>query len=80
MNNIQDMFKNAEEDVQNRLEGLPVFGSYKEILKQILNIDERVFEILFEILYDEDTEHANDYELDGIDLVAVHERLAQFQN
>jgi len=32
------------------------------------------------MLYDEDTEHASDYELDGIDLVAVHERLAQFQN
>ncbi|MCG2076155.1 hypothetical protein K4P40_11295 [Staphylococcus epidermidis] len=76
MKNLQNMFKNAEEDVQNRLEGLPVFGSYKEILKQILNIDERVFEML----YDEDTEHASDYELDGIDLVAVHERLAQFQN
>ncbi|HDY4438049.1 TPA: hypothetical protein RQS77_002609 [Staphylococcus aureus] len=76
MKNLQDMFKNAEEDVQNRLEGLPVFGSYKEILKQILNIDERVFEML----YDEDTENASDYELENVDLVAVHERLAQFQN
>lgn len=76
MKNLQDMFKIAEEDVQNRLEGLPVFGSYKEILKQILNIDERVFEML----YDEDTENASDYELDGIELVAVQERLAQFQN
>ena len=76
MKNLQDMFKNAEEDVQNRLEGLPVFGSYKEILKQILNIDERVFEML----YDEDTENSSDYELENVDLVAVHERLAQFQN
>lgn len=76
MKNLQDMFKNAEEDVQNRLEGLPVFGSYKEILKQILNIDERVFEML----YDEDTENASDYELENVDLLAVHERLAQFQN
>ncbi|MGK8594692.1 hypothetical protein [Staphylococcus aureus] len=76
MKNLQNMFKNAEEDVQNRLEGLPVFGSYKEILKQILNIDERVFEML----YDEDTENSSDYELENVDLVAVHERLAQFQN
>lgn len=76
MVSLQDMFKKAEENVQDRLDGLPVFGSYKEILKQILNIDNQVFEML----YDEDTEHASDYELDGIDLVAVHERLAQFQN
>ncbi|EZW47936.1 hypothetical protein U970_02674 [Staphylococcus aureus 56824-10] len=76
MKNLQDMFKKAEEDVQNRLDGLPVFGSYKEILKQILNIDERVFEML----YDEDTENSSDYELENVDLVAVHERLAQFQN
>ncbi|HBM8065512.1 TPA: hypothetical protein L0X42_002476 [Staphylococcus aureus] len=76
MKNLQDMFKNAEEDVQNRLEGLPVFGSYKEILKQILNINESVFEML----YDEDTENLSDYELENVDLVAVHERLAQFQN
>ncbi|HCY6246212.1 hypothetical protein [Staphylococcus saprophyticus] len=76
MKNLQDMFKNAEEDVQNRLEGLPVFGSYKEILKQILNINESVFEML----YDEDTENSSDYELENVDLVAVHERLAQFQN
>lgn len=55
---------------------MPVFGSYKEILKQILNIDERVFEML----YDEDTENSSDYELENVDLVAVHERLAQFQN
>ncbi|HCZ1959850.1 TPA: hypothetical protein O2P85_002520 [Staphylococcus aureus] len=76
MKNLQDMFKNAEEDVQNRLEGLPVFGSYKEILKQILNINESVFEML----YDEDTENSSNYELENVDLVAVHERLAQFQN
>lgn len=76
MESLKDMFKKAEENVQDRLDGLPVFGSYKEILKQILNIDNQVFEML----YDEDTEHASDYELDGIDLVAVHERLAQFQN
>lgn len=76
MKNLQDMFKNAEEDVQNRLDGLPVFGSYKEILKQILNINEQVFEML----YDEDTENSSDYELENVDLVAVHERLAQFQN
>lgn len=76
MESLQDMFKKAEDNVQDRLEGLPVFGSYKEILKQILNIDNQVFEML----YDEDTEHASDYELDGIDLIAVHERLAQFQN
>lgn len=74
MTNLQDMFKKAEDNVQERLNGLPVFGSYKEILKQILDIDEQVFEML----YDEDTENAGDYDLEDVDLVAVHERLAQF--
>ncbi|MDW4175283.1 hypothetical protein QI193_02570 [Staphylococcus saprophyticus] len=74
MNNLQDLFKKAEDNVQERLDGLPVFGSYKEILKQILDIDEQVFEML----YDEDTENAGDYDLEDVDLVAVHERLAQF--
>ncbi|HHA6127310.1 TPA: hypothetical protein ACONAQ_002591 [Staphylococcus aureus] len=76
MESLQDMFKKAEDNVQDRLDGLPVFGSYKEILKQILNIDNQVFEML----YDEDTENSSDYELENVDLVAVHERLAQFQN
>ncbi|SGX29512.1 hypothetical protein [Staphylococcus argenteus] len=76
MENLQDMFKKAEENVQDRLDGLPVFGSYKEILNQILNIDNQVFEML----YDEDTENSSDYELENVDLVSVHERLAQFQN
>ncbi|MFZ7647174.1 hypothetical protein ACO1B2_10350 [Staphylococcus saprophyticus] len=75
MNNLQDMFKKAENNVQERLEGLPVFGSYKEILKQMLNIDEQVFEML----YDEDTMNSQDYDLESVDLVEVHNRLEQFQ-
>lgn len=75
MNNLQDMFKKAEDNVQERLDGLPIFGSYKEILKQILDIDDEVFAML----YDEDTENANHYYIEGADLVAVHERLAKFQ-
>ena len=74
MNNLQDMFKKAENNVQERLDGLPIFGSYKEVLKQIINIDEQVFDML----YDEDTENASDYDLEDVDLVAVHERLSQF--
>ena len=75
MNNLQDMFKKAEDNVQERLDGLPIFGSYKAVLKQILNIDNEVFEML----YDEDTENANHYYIEDADLVAVHERLAKFQ-
>lgn len=74
MINLQDLFKNAENNVQNRLDGLPIFGSYKEVLKQILNIDEQVFEML----YDEDTENASEYNLVHVDLVAVYDRLVQF--
>lgn len=75
MNNLQDMFKKAENNVQERLEGLPVFGSYKEILKQMLNIDEQVFEML----YDEDTMNSQDYDLESVNLIATFERLEQFQ-
>lgn len=74
MTNLQDLFKKAEDNVQERLDGLPVFGSYKEILKQIINIDDQVFEML----YDEDTENASDYDLEDVDLAVVHERLTQF--
>lgn len=75
MNNLQDMFKKAEDNVQERLDGLPVFGSYKDILKQILNIDEQVFEML----YDEDTINSQEYDLESVDLMAIFERLEQFQ-
>ena len=42
MNNLQDMFKKAEDNVQERLDGLPIFGSYKEVLKQILNLPQLI--------------------------------------
>lgn len=74
MINLQDLFKNAENNVQNRLDGLPIFGSYKEVLKQILNIDEQAFEML----YDEDTENSIEYDLENVDLLAVYDRLVQF--
>lgn len=75
MNNLQDLFKKAEDNIQERLDGLPVFGSYKEILKQMLNIDEQVFEML----YYEDTINSQDYDLESVDLTAAFERLEQFQ-
>lgn len=75
MNNLQDLFKKAEDNVQERLDGLPVFGSYKEILKQMLNIDEQVFEML----YYEDTINSQDYDLESVNLTATFERLEQFQ-
>lgn len=74
MINLQDLFKNAENNVQSRLDGLPIFGSYKEVLKQILNIDEQAFEML----YDEDTENSIEYDLENVDLLAVYDRLVQF--
>ncbi|MFQ3906157.1 hypothetical protein ABLV94_13435 [Staphylococcus sp. Mo2-7] len=41
----------------------------------MLNIDEQVFEML----YDEDTMNSQDYDLESVDLVEVHNRLEQFQ-
>lgn len=75
MNNLQDMFKKAEDNVQERLDGLPIFGSYKAVLSQIINIDAQVFEML----YSEDTENASEYYISHVDLAAAYNRLEQFQ-
>lgn len=75
MNNLQDMFNKAEDKVQERLDGLPVFGRYKSVLSQLINIDEQVFEML----YYEETEDASEYDLESVDLVAAYNRLEQFQ-
>lgn len=75
MNNLQDMFDKAEDKVQERLDGLPVFGRYKSVLSQLINIDEQVFEML----YYEETENASEYDLASVDLVAAYNRLEQFQ-
>lgn len=75
MNNLQDMFKKAEDKVQERLDGLPVFGRYKMLLEQIFNLDAQVFEML----YYEETENASEYDLASVDLVAAYNRLEQFQ-
>lgn len=75
MNNLQDMFKKAEDNVQERLDGLPIFGRYKMVLEQIFNLDAQVFEML----YYEDTMNSQDYDLASVDLVAAYNRLEQFQ-
>lgn len=75
MNNLQDMFKHAEGIVQDRLDGLPVFGNYKEILKQILGLNEE----LFEMLYDDDTENIDDYDLEFVNFEEALKKLKEFK-
>lgn len=61
--------------MQEGLDGGPIFGSYRSVLSQIINIDGQVFEML----YNEETENASEYDLASVDLVATFERLEQFQ-
>lgn len=60
---LQRAFNIAEEVVSERLETLPIFTSYKEVLKSILGIDEDIFDML----YDDDTENFDEYDFEHLD-------------
>ncbi len=63
--------KKAEEKVQKHLDGLVILGNYKEVLKEIMNIDEQVFEML----YDDDAENRQDYEFEPDELIEAQDKL-----
>ncbi|NMK85743.1 hypothetical protein HHM20_11675, partial [Staphylococcus capitis] len=44
---------------------------YKEVLKEIMNIDEQVFEML----YDDDAENRPDYEFEPDNLIEAQDKL-----
>ncbi|HDF3152201.1 hypothetical protein [Staphylococcus chromogenes] len=60
---LQRTFNIAEEVVSERLETLPIFTSYKEVLKSILGINEDIFDML----YDDDTENFDEYDFEHLD-------------
>ncbi|MBF0795214.1 hypothetical protein [Mammaliicoccus lentus] len=71
--NLQKEFNNAEEGIRERLEGLPIFGYYKKVVSEIMNIDETAFEML----YDDDIENRKEYDIETEDLHEAFERLKE---
>ncbi|HDF6783466.1 TPA: hypothetical protein PET91_002788 [Staphylococcus aureus] len=71
LKNTVKEFEKAEEKVQKHLDGLVILGNYKEVLKEIMNIDEQVFEML----YDDDAENRQDYEFEPDDLIEAQDKL-----
>lgn len=71
LTNAVKEFEKAEEKVQKHLDGLVILGNYKEVLKEIMNIDEQVFEML----YDDDAENRPDYEFETDDLIEAQDKL-----
>ncbi|HBI1187914.1 TPA: hypothetical protein ACF9H0_002771 [Staphylococcus aureus] len=71
LTNTVKEFEKSEEKVQKHLDGLVILGNYKEVLKEIMNIDEQVFEML----YDDDAENRQDYEFEPDDLIEAQDKL-----
>lgn len=71
LTNTVKEFEKTEEKVQKHLDGLVILGNYKEVLKEIMNIDEQVFEML----YDDDAENRQDYEFEPDDLIEAQDKL-----
>ncbi len=75
LKNLQTRFNETEENVRERLEGLPIYGYYKKVLQEMMNIDEQVFEML----YDDDIENRYDYDIEPEALIEAFEKLEEMQ-
>lgn len=75
MNNLQDMFKVAEDKIAKALDSCGYNGDFRTIVKNIMDINERVFDML----WDEDTINSDEYDLEDVDLVEVHKKLERLQ-
>lgn len=71
MKSLQEMFNEVEENLQTGLESFAVNCEYKVLMKTITQLDDAVFEML----YDDDTENADSYELSNVNLELEHEKL-----
>ena len=67
LKNLQTRFNEAEENIRERLEGLPIYGYYKKVLQEMMNIDEQVFEMLY------------DYDIEPEALIEAFEKLEEMQ-
>lgn len=61
---LQSLFNEAEKHIQESMNELPVRGNYKVFLKEIFNLNEQIFEMLYE--HDEDNKEKYKYTEDDI--------------
>lgn len=61
---LQSLFNEAETHIQESMNELPVRGNYKVFLKEIFNLNEQIFEMLYE--HDEDNKEKYEYTEDNI--------------
>ncbi|MEZ7619376.1 hypothetical protein [Staphylococcus epidermidis] len=72
---LQHLFENVETSIRERIEGLPILGGYKNLLKVIMNIDDQVFEML----YDDDISNYDEYEVNQDDLLDAYGKLKEIK-
>jgi len=72
---LQGLFDEAEEHIQERMNELPVNGNYKIFLKEIFNMNEQ----LFEMLYNHDEENSSKYDYNTEDMIGTVNILAEYQ-
>lgn len=72
---LQGLFDEAEKHIQERMNELPVNGNYKIFLKEIFNINEQ----LFEMLYNHDEENSSKYDYNTEDMIGTVNILAEYQ-
>lgn len=64
---LQSLFNEAETHIQESMNELPVRGNYKVFLKEIFNLNEQIFEMLYEHdTHDEDNKGKYKYTEDDI--------------
>lgn len=78
MRNLQNMFNQYEAGFRIWLErfekeGYNIGCGYRELLELMSGLDSKVFDML----YNEDTENAADYELDDVDLGLEFDKLVR---
>ncbi|NMK54020.1 hypothetical protein [Staphylococcus capitis] len=72
---LQKTFNEAEKKINVKTEGLPIFGEYKTFLQAIMNIDD----VVFEMLYDEDTENRDEYDIQAEELLEAYKKLEEIR-
>lgn len=75
MKNLQDMFSQAEDKITKALDTCGYNGDLRTIVLNIMDIDERVFDML----WDEDTINSDEYGIEDVDLVGVYKQLDRLQ-
>lgn len=73
---LQSLFNEAETHIQESMNELPVRGNYKVFLKEIFNLNEQIFEMLYEKEEDnkEKYEYTEDDILETINILVLYQK------